>query len=119
VPQAFSGTFGQSEGSSSLPFPITVGQTFVLTDLFVNNPHGDGGIVTLSRGGTPLMQWNAADFRVLDEHFVTGVIVSGGDTIVLTFDSCVPAQQPTNAPFNPAPTCRLNALLSGTISGGK
>jgi len=112
VPTSFAGVFGDPETTSSAQFPIPGGQTFLLTDLFITNTHGDGGLVTLSTSGRRLMQWNAADFRNLDEHFVTGIPVSGGDALVLTLQNCQIAQA-TGASGNP---CQLSVLVTGTLA---
>ena len=55
---------------------MPTGFTFSLTDIFLNNTGGDGGVVTLTKGTQTLFQWNASDFRTLDDHFVTGLRVT-------------------------------------------
>jgi hypothetical protein len=61
-----------------VPYNQPAGQTFLLTDMVLENPQGDTGTVTIRRGGTTagtLFQVSLNNFRDLDYHFVAPVTV--------------------------------------------
>jgi hypothetical protein len=115
VAQSFSGTFGTTDGTSVQTFNVPTGFTFTLTDVFLSNTGGDGGVIRFFRGTEPLFEWNASDFRTLDDHFVTGIKVTGSQDVRVQW-SCQP-----NPFASPAAgvSCRTNIVLSGTLAKSK
>ena len=113
-PQVFSTSIGDPKANDSRTFNVPTGFTFSLTDIFLNNTGGDGGIVTLSKGTQTLFQWNAADFRTLDDHFVTGIRVAANEDIKIQW-------QCQSSPLATAgqPTCNMSVLLSGALAKAK
>jgi hypothetical protein len=80
-------------GPGVLEDAVTVGdkQVFSLTDIVLQNPAGDSGIVELKRGDRVLLRLNLANFRDLDYHFVSPVIVSPGAKVTLHVECASPA----------------------------
>lgn len=113
-PTAFSASIGNPKANDLRTFNVPTGFTFSLTDIFLNNTGGDGGIVTLSKGTQTLFQWNAADFRTLDDHFVTGIKVQATEDIRIQW-------QCQTSPLASAgqPSCNMSVLLSGALTKGK
>ena len=58
------------------------GNTY-LTDLVFGNPNGRTGSVTLRRNSTQLMTLRLENFRDLDFHFVTPIVLGDGQSLVL------------------------------------
>jgi hypothetical protein len=91
-------------------FTVPVGKEYNVTDIVLENPAGDAGVLQVVRG-TTLLQVNLQNFRDLDYHFVAPVLVSAGDSISLQVQCGNPAPG-----TNPAPnSCTPAALLSGFI----
>ena len=100
-----SGTGGSGPGGSGgggsgppagLPAPVPFAQTLdtasptittaakhalALTDLVMQNPAGDQGTLTISRGGQVLFTEQLADFRDYDLHFITAIMVPAGQSL--------------------------------------
>lgn len=113
-PQAFSTSIGTPNGNDARTFNIPNGFIFSLTDVFLNNTYGDGGVITFSKGTQILFQWNAADFRTLDDHFVTGIRVLAAEDMKISW-RC----QPSPLASAGQASCNLSVLLSGTLAKGK
>ena len=113
-PQVFSTSMGSANANDSRTFNVPNGFTFSLTDIFLNNTGGDGGVVSLTKGNQTLFQWNAADFRTLDDHFVTGIRVVATEDIRIQW-RCQPGPLASAG----QPTCVLSVLLSGTLTKAK
>jgi hypothetical protein len=110
--QSFAGRVGTPNAGSSQTFNIPTGATFTLTDIFLSNTGGDGGIIRLFRGNQEMFEWNAADFRTLDDHFVTGIKFLANQDIRITW-TCQPN---TFASPPPGGSCNTNVVLSGVGS---
>jgi hypothetical protein len=111
-PQVFAnGDFGTPNANATATFNVPTGFTFSLTDIFLNNTGGDGGVVTLSKGNQTLFQWNAVDFRTLDDHFVTGIRITSAEDITIRW-RCVPSALASAG----QPRCSMSVLLSGTLT---
>ena len=82
--------------------PVGDKQVFSLTDIVLQNPAGDGGIVELRRGDKALLRLNLANFRDLDYHFVSPVIVSPGSKVTLHVECA-------------SPSCTTAVYLSGFV----
>jgi len=71
--RANAGNAPQCPGNGAAQFNVPAGNTLSLTDLVFQNPNGDTGVLTLSRGcgnGSVLFQEQLSNFRDLDYHFV-------------------------------------------------
>ena len=115
IAQAYSGRVGAPSGTSSQTFDVPNGYVFTLTDVFLSNTGGDGGIVRLFRGNQEMFDWNASDFRTLDDHFVTGIKFAANQDIRVSWN-CQP-----NTLTSPAPgaSCNTNVVFSGTLAKSK
>ena len=64
--------------------------TLYITDLVFANPNGRAGTLQLSRGSLVVMNLRLENFRDLDFHFVTPIVVKSGQQLTLTA-SCTSA----------------------------
>ncbi len=110
-PQVVAASIGTANGNDARTFNVPTGFTFSLTDIFLNNTGGDGGVLTLAKGNQTLFQWNASDFRTLDDHFVTGLRVTATEDMTVQW-RCQPGPLATTG----QPTCNMSVLLSGTLT---
>ena len=101
-------------GNGAEEFTAPAGNTFSLTDLVFQNPNGDTGVLTLSRGcgnGSVLFQEQLSNFRDLDYHFVNPFTFSGQAMVLQVV--CSAAGPP--APSPPGTTCVDGMVWSGTL----
>lgn len=77
-------------GAARPTLTATSRQRLLLTDVFFENPQGDTGTVVVGIGETVLFRKSLANFRDLDDHFITPLLLRGGET--LTF--AVSCQRP-------------------------
>ena len=75
---------------------VTVSGTLFITDLVFSNPNGQEGDVVLLRDSTRLLELKLENFRDLDFHFVTPIVLTGGQTLNLALNctgggACDPA----------------------------
>lgn len=97
--------------SSSAAYDVPAGQTFELTDLVVQNPQGDAGTLVISNQDKPILSLALENFRDLDYHFVTPVVVPGGAQLTMTV-TCHQVGRPVAAP---APAGCVESLLLGGV----
>lgn len=90
-------------------FTVPAGQSFALTDIVLQNPRGNEGLVRVLRGGDPLLVVAQENFRDLDYHFVSPILFGAGESIVLEVDC-----EAVTAPG--ASNCRAAAYISGTTT---
>ncbi len=64
-------------------FTVPKGKQLEITDLVFGNPDGTTGKLTLRRGQSPLLVQQLANFRDLDFHFVTPIVVPQEEALVL------------------------------------
>jgi hypothetical protein len=64
--------------------------TLFVTDLVFSNPNGREGAVVLLRDGTPLIELQLANFRDLDFHFVTPIVIPADHQLSMSL-TCTPA----------------------------
>jgi len=68
---------------------VEEGKTLFITDLVFSNPSAtDVGQLVLSRGPDQLLILQLENFRDLDYHFVTPIVLTSGQTLSLTCDGC-------------------------------
>lgn len=106
APAGGSGTFAAFDADPALP----ADKTLVISDLVLQNPRGDSGILRIVRQ-TPddeftLLEVGLANFRDLDYHFVQPLRFNPGDKVLLT----VNCQNPTDR-------CRPAVSFSGQLEG--
>jgi hypothetical protein len=86
-----------------------------ITDLVFSNPTGASGDLTLQRTSgnatTQLLVLRLDNFRDLDFHFVTPIVVHTGDTLALVAN-CSSVAGPT-----PPPACSPAVFYSGYVQG--
>ncbi len=68
------------------PVTPSAGRTLYITDLVFSNPDGSTGQITLRRGNQDLMLLRLENFRDLDFHFVTPIVVGKGQQLRLPCD---------------------------------
>ena len=85
---------------------IPKGQTFLLTDMVLENPAGDQGRLNILRGTQVLFSTNLSNFRDLDYHFVAPVLFGTKQPLVLQ----VSCQNPAGAP-----ACTPSASVDGFL----
>ncbi|GAB3160839.1 hypothetical protein GCM10027290_67310 [Micromonospora sonneratiae] len=91
-----------TNGTRSDQYTVPTGKTFVLTDIFLQNPQGDEGRLDLIVDGTTVLTVALNNFRDLDYHMVSPMEVPAGKVISIRV------------------TCRLaGAALPGTGGGGQ
>jgi hypothetical protein len=92
---------------------IPAGNTFSLTDLVFQNPNGDTGILTLSRGcGGVLFQEQLSNFRDLDFHFVNPITFAAGQNMILQVQCTTPGPP---APSPPGNQCSDGMVWAGSL----
>ena len=64
-------------------FKVPKDKQLQITDVVFGNPDGTTGKLTLRRGDSPLLVQQLANFRDLDFHFVTPIVVSEEQALVL------------------------------------
>jgi hypothetical protein len=64
--------------------------TLFITDFVFSNPSGAEGTLTVSRGTTPLLSLQLANFRDYDLHFVTPIVIGPGQQLKMNA-SCTSA----------------------------
>ncbi len=65
----------------SNPPSATFGSTFYVTDLVFANPNGRAGSLQLLRDGFVLITLRLENFRDLDFHYVTPIVIQKGQTL--------------------------------------
>lgn len=102
---AAAGTFAEFHADPALP----ADKTLVISDLVLQNPRGDSGILRIVRltgsQRVTLLEVGLNNFRDLDYHFVQPLRFAPGERVLLTV-SCQ----------NPADRCRPAASFSGQLS---
>lgn len=93
-------------GSAQDGLNVPDGQRLQITDILLQNPQGDSGMLTLRVGDTVLLRSALANFRDLDYHFVTPIEVAGGKSFVMEL-AC---QKPGEAGNG---SCNVSALIGG------
>jgi hypothetical protein len=92
---------------------VPAGNTFSLTDLVFQNPNGDTGILTLSRGcGGALFQEQLSNFRDLDFHFVNPITFASGQNMILQVQCTTPGPP---APSPPGNQCSDGMVWAGSL----
>jgi hypothetical protein len=80
-------------------------QLYSVTDLVLQNPNGDTGALTITRGGNTLISTRMENFRDYDLHFVTAITVGSGQSLSISV-TC-------DKPGGGAGSCTPAVLVSG------
>jgi hypothetical protein len=80
-------------------------QMYTVTDLVLQNPNGDTGSLTITRGGNTLISTRMENFRDYDLHFVTAITVGSGQSLTISV-TC-------DKPGGGATSCSPAVLVSG------
>lgn len=80
-------------------------QAYTVTDLVLQNPNGDTGSLTITRGGNTLISTRMENFRDYDLHFVTAITVGAGQSLNISV-TC-------DKPGGGATSCSPAVLVSG------
>lgn len=80
-------------------------QAYTVTDLVLQNPNGDTGALTITRGGSTLISTRLENFRDYDLHFVTAITVGSGQSLNVSVTCDKPGQGQT--------VCTPAVLVSG------
>ncbi len=89
---------------NSAPFTGSVPGDFSLTDMIIQNPRGDTGFVTISRGADDIFVSALENFRDLDRHFVAPYLFPEGQSLTMTI-TCTTAVDPAG--------CDISASFAG------
>ncbi|MEV4758115.1 hypothetical protein AB0J86_23770 [Micromonospora sp. NPDC049559] len=92
-------------------YTVPNGRTFVLTDIFLQNPQGDSGRLDLVVDGATVLTVALNNFRDLDYHLVSPIEVAAGDVVQMRVTCQTPG--PALAGAGPGGQCRDFSLLSG------
>ena len=79
--------------------------SFALTDLVLQNPRGDTGLITFRRGTNILFTSALENFRDLDLHFVAPYLFKSGETMMMSVICTAPGQG--------QPGCTPSASIGG------
>ncbi|HEX5406204.1 MAG TPA: hypothetical protein VFX16_28335 [Pseudonocardiaceae bacterium] len=72
---------------ATYPYALPAGQqTLNVSDLVLQNPMGDTGILQIRSGGKALLEFGLADFRSLDLHFVQPLVFTTKAPLVLAVE---------------------------------
>jgi hypothetical protein len=75
-------------GNGTQSYTVPVGKNLEISDLLVQNAAGDSGVVALAQGDRILMQWSLANFRDLDYHWITPIVIGPGVALQLQTSGC-------------------------------
>jgi hypothetical protein len=87
-------------------FPVPDGKVFSLTDIFLQNPQADSGLLRVQRGKTTILSLRLENFRDLDYHFVSPLVFTAGQTLTLAVECA-----------NPAPAAKNSCTPAMTFNG--
>jgi hypothetical protein len=79
---------------TTVVFTVPNGKSLQITDLLVENTAGDVGNLVLARNGTPVLQWAMANFRDLDYHWITPIVLGPKTQVQMVVSGCTGACTP-------------------------
>jgi hypothetical protein len=91
---------------TSLSFTQPFTKNFAMTDMVLQNPGGDSGVITITRNGAVLKSSALENFRDYDLHLVAPYVFRSGQDLVLTINCTTPGPTNTNG-------CQISASFSG------
>ena len=96
-------------GPGQVKFTVPSGRTLLVTDIVLQNPGANTGMLRVKRGDDVLLEAGLENFRSLDFHFVTPITFAGDSTLVLE-------AQCTGAAAGGDSGCTPSALFSALLS---
>jgi hypothetical protein len=94
------------ESFQTFQFVAPQNKSLNITDLILQNPRGDAGILQLRQGDTVILEEGLANFRDLDFHYVVPIHVNPNQPVVIAVN-CTKAGSGT--------TCTPSASFSGKL----
>lgn len=82
--------------------PIAAGHVTYVTDLFFENPTGLSGSAQLTRQGVVISDLHLENYRDLDLHFVTPIVLKSGDSLTFTASCTTGLSTAPPQPCNPS-----------------
>jgi hypothetical protein len=104
--QPTSGRLQIAEDQQPASFTVPDGRNLELTDLVLQNPEGDTGVLRVTGGDQTLFVVRLENFRDVDYHFVVPIVINSGKKLTVA----VQCQNP-----DPAKRCSPAALFSGNL----
>lgn len=71
---------------ATVTFPVPANKTLDVTDIVLENPLGDTGLLQIRSGSTPIFVFGLANFRSIDYHFVQPLIFTHTTPLVLAVE---------------------------------
>jgi hypothetical protein len=97
--------------SNAVP-AIPTDKTFVITDLILQNPHGDIGTIRILRGSDVLYEFGLGNFRDYDYHSIAPLTFTNDKKLQIAVSCQTPgAPEPANG------KCRPSVTFSGHLAG--
>ncbi|MGH9148917.1 MAG: hypothetical protein ACRD0F_01075 [Acidimicrobiales bacterium] len=93
--------------SAEQDFTVATSRALSVTDIVAQNPNGDTGRLVIRRDGDVLLSISMANFRDLDYHFVSPIVFSAGQKLVVRLECQVPG--------GGAPACSAAAYVTGFL----
>ena len=75
-----------SKTFSTVTFAVPAKKTLSVSDIVLENPLGDTGLLQIRQGGTTLFVFGLANFRSIDYHFVQPLVFSHSAPLVLAVE---------------------------------
>ena len=107
----FDGRLETGAGKQTVSYTVPADKVVTLTDLVLQNPQGDSGLLSIIRGTDTLLTMRLENFRDLDYHFVSPVVFAAGSTLTLKVECANPA--PATPTPTPAAACSPAAYYAG------
>jgi hypothetical protein len=98
-------------GTQSITVPAK--QTLSITDLVYENPQGDTGTLTIKINDTVLFSKGLANFRDLTDHFVSPIVLTPGEKLVLDVQCSTQGKAATDT------SCRTALIVLGAVVTSK
>lgn len=102
---------GQGDTGTSDSFTVGSGERMQITDVVFENQQGDFGVLTLQVNGDPVLQLALENFRSLDYHWVTPIVVDEDSNVTMS----VQCRQPGTlaGETDPQDQCQQAVYLGG------
>ncbi|WP_460606695.1 COG1470 family protein [Jatrophihabitans fulvus] len=98
--------------TNSQTLAVAGDRSMQVTDIVLENPQGDIGRLQVSRGNTVLLVLALENFRDIDYHFVSPIVVGAGGSLKATV-TCTRVGKPVGS--TPT-TCDTSVLIGGTTT---
>jgi hypothetical protein len=75
-----------SKTFSTVTFAVPAKKMLSVTDIVLENPLGDTGLLQIRQGGTSIFVFGLANFRSIDYHFVQPLVFTHSAPLVLAVE---------------------------------